>query len=925
MVRRGDFMIKLTDKEKSFFYTQGNAKDYVLDFKEIGLKITNETIHEDAVTIKESICEEQEFTLGGCIASSLEFEVSDIIQHDLSGLEFNADFYVDLKDDGTSQLHMPMGIYRVDSVQMVDNRDYKKVIAYDRLYDASADVSAWYSEYFSENKKHSVRETREALLQHLRIPFKNQELINDDVLIEKTIETSGQIPGTAVLKKICEINGGFGKMGRDGRFEVITLSGLGLFPEDALSEAENLYPANDLWPEDYFEGIGIEGGPEYTSVKFEEYMTLPPTCVTIRTTEDDYGTTSGDDLSNPYIISGNFFLYGKPKKELITIAGKVLRLIKEITYRPAEINMWDGLPYLEAGDVIEVENETLPVETYIFSRTLSGIYGMKDKYEAKGSEVRANEVGANEEVSILKGRVLILKKSIDGVSSELTDFAEDTTTRFNQTDEAIELEAKRAEEAEASLRTTADSIVSTVSKTTKNYDTTGYEIQNFGYGEPSKDIGNEGEYYLDQEEGNLYKKIGGIWSFAKKLQSVQESAESRIEQTAASITSTVSGAMDIWDTTGVTVNLYGFGAPNAENGYPPEQYSGQYYLDQNTGNVYFATYQSGYPSGSHVWSLNRTLKKITTNLSTRIAQTLTSIELGVTSNDKTIGIEITSEDGNGKKTTENGSITLTGLVNFNDLSGNGTTTINGANIKTGTIDCSLLNGGVINGQTINGGTINGTTITTNSLVILDNIQMASITDGTPMTIFNYIPQSKSVYLTANVSQFWVQAESYINNDTHFMKRPHFDLGPIPSADGLTPCGTGNYRWSNVYSKNGEINTSDRNRKKNISEISEQYEKLWELLEPVTYQFIDGDRTHCGYISQDVENAMSQVGLASIDFAGFCKDLLEDDDGSPILDDDGNKQYLYSMRYIELLPLIDRMLRKAFKRIEALEEIVKKGA
>lgn len=49
---------------------------------------------------------------------------------------------------------------------------------------------------------------------------------------------------------------------------------------------------------------------------------------------------------------------------------------------------------------------------------------------------------------------------------------------------------------------------------------------------------------------------------------------------------------------------------------------------------------------------------------------------------------------------------LQGLVTFHNLT-DGTTTISGDNITTGTINCNLLNGGTINGQYIHGGTING--------------------------------------------------------------------------------------------------------------------------------------------------------------------------------------------------------------------------
>ncbi len=42
----------------------------------------------------------------------------------------------------------PMGVYRVDSAKCVDDKDYKKIIAYDALYDASVDISDIYNSIF---------------------------------------------------------------------------------------------------------------------------------------------------------------------------------------------------------------------------------------------------------------------------------------------------------------------------------------------------------------------------------------------------------------------------------------------------------------------------------------------------------------------------------------------------------------------------------------------------------------------------------------------------------------------------------------------------------------------------------------------------------------------------------------------------------
>lgn len=95
-----------------------------------------------------------------------------------------------------------------------------------------------------------------------------------------------------------------------------------------------------------------------------------------------------------------------------------------------------------------------------------------------------------------------------------------------------------------------------------------------------------------------------------------------------------------------------------------------------------------------------------------IDQKIDAISLSVSTSGKTVSLTI-----NGKSQ----SIDLSGYATFTDLSGSGTTTINGANIKTGSISADRVTGGTLQGTTIKGnaiigGTISGTTISGGSFV-----------------------------------------------------------------------------------------------------------------------------------------------------------------------------------------------------------------
>lgn len=451
-------MIGLTDEQKKVFYEAGYFIDYRMHFPDIGLTIDTDTLHSESVTIKESICDDEDLTLGGCIAFSCEFEVSEIIQHDLSKRSF--DVTLEVHDEaGNTILEIPMGCYKVYSTEMVDDKDYKKIVAYDALYDASADVSDWYEGLFPVISLNAVTKTddngteipalvknygtttlkamRESLLQHLGILYEEQSLVNDDMIVSKSLQPSGDnCTGLMMLKWMCEIHGGFGRMNRNGRFEVTTLQSSGLYPD------EDRYPDVDLYPENGNASsvtLGIsdeEPRAEYITAKFEEYMTKYITGINVRTEDDDVGCTVGT-TENPYIISGNALLFGKTAAELKPIAENILNVIKDIIYRPNTTELI-GLPYVEVGDVYSVEKEDV-VESYVLSRTLSGIQLLRDTYEAKGSETRSNNVSDSSELIRTKAKILKIQKDIDGVRIEMSDLEEETSSQYEQTNNKIVL------------------------------------------------------------------------------------------------------------------------------------------------------------------------------------------------------------------------------------------------------------------------------------------------------------------------------------------------------------------------------------------------------------------------------------------------------------------------------------------------------
>lgn len=149
-----------------------------------------------------------------------------------------------------------------------------------------------------------------------------------------------------------------------------------------------------------------------------------------------------------------------------------------------------------------------------------------------------------------------------------------------------------------------------------------------------------------------------------------------------------------------------------------------------------------------------------------------------------------------------------------------------------------------------------------------------------------------------------------------------DNGVIATAP-LAYLGSGTLRWSTIYSNSNLSVKSDRNAKNTIKAISDKYENLFKRLSPDTFKYNDGDRVHVGFIAQDVETAMIASGLSATDFAALCKDekvRYDEETGQDIaiLDENGNPQYEYSLRYGEFVALNTHMIQKLMKRVDELE-------
>lgn len=421
------------------------------------INITNTELHQEKFELTESLCSESELTFGACEAGMIKFTVSNVFLP-MKGKWLTAKMTLDGHKDKPFQI----GRYKVYSDTPTADRTCRDVVAYDALYDIlSSDVTDWYNQILPQkDSKVTLKQFRDSFFNHFGVEQEEVSLVNDEMIIEKTVEvkasssgssdtaetsTIGEvISGKEVLSCILEINGCMGNIGRVGKFRYVYLTQdmQGLYP------ANDLYPADDLYPRNP-KSTSISKS-QYISAQYEDYIVRTIDKLQIREKENDIGVIVGDG-GNTYVIEGNFLVYGKETKKLNEIGEKTLSKIKGIIYRPFSADC-KGNPCFEVGDAVRLQTRYELIESYILKRTLKGIQALRDGLEADGEEYRTSKVnGIQRSILQLKGKSNTLERSIEETKSTIVDVEKGLQSQITQTAESITAEVSRATKAEGTL------------------------------------------------------------------------------------------------------------------------------------------------------------------------------------------------------------------------------------------------------------------------------------------------------------------------------------------------------------------------------------------------------------------------------------------------------------------------------------------
>jgi hypothetical protein len=439
-------MINSSLKEK--YWDSATDKQMVISVVGTNQKIDNSMLEIGTFALEESLCSESELKFGACEANCVKFTARNT-----AGNIIGKTISIEETIDGDSENPMPYGVFKVASDVPTADRTKRQITAYDAMYDIiNTDVKSWYA---GLSFPMTLKQFRDSFFAHLGIAQVETSLVNDSMTVNKTIVATqtddssavteeSAISGKTVVTAICEINGCFGNIDREGKFEYVFLKAI----TSALYPAEDLFPADNLFPSDA-NTESMTG--HYITFDYEDFQSKAITQLEIKTSEDNAGAIVGT-AGNNYSITGNFLVSDKTGAELEQIANNLLPIMAQAAYTPIKSCTCVGNPCLTLGEPIRFNTTREIVETYLLQRTLTGVQSKRDSISAQGTQTHSAKVNSiRDAIESVERRTGKLERNADHLQSTYEDLEEQTNTKFEQTAKSIVAEVNRAQKAEGAL------------------------------------------------------------------------------------------------------------------------------------------------------------------------------------------------------------------------------------------------------------------------------------------------------------------------------------------------------------------------------------------------------------------------------------------------------------------------------------------
>ena len=261
-------MLPVSDASKASYMIDGSNKQFRIKIETRGTDLTNSDIVQGSLSLQETIMSGSSLEFVGCIASKFEVTIPN------DGKTYKrCRIQVWVTCNNTDEIKIFTGI--IDSAKKDANKRFRIIVAYDELYYLSEmDVSEWYNQLVTPSYITTI--TINQLIERLKhkigglfdyvIP---QPLVNGNVaILGSRYRKVSNFSALDLLKHICQFNGCFGIINREGKFE---FRYIGYTSRDNLYPNEDLYPYNDVFPAQPYQDSDPNYFQFYKKVTYEDF------------------------------------------------------------------------------------------------------------------------------------------------------------------------------------------------------------------------------------------------------------------------------------------------------------------------------------------------------------------------------------------------------------------------------------------------------------------------------------------------------------------------------------------------------------------------------------------------------------------------------------------------------------------------------
>lgn len=375
-------MIIVTEETKKA-YSSSSIKHLTVTFPELDLTLRDNKIIYESISLEEGIEEKECLTFTGCLSSQLSFQCMGITL-DLRGRYVEAVIIADSTD--------PISLFHgyVESQKIMDYYYGKcEIVAYDILYSkGQTDIAAWYK---SLSFPISVKDYRDSLFSYLGIDVREAALVNDHIVFDKQYSPAS-MKALDSIRAICQINGVFGIVNRNGEFEFRSIEPI---------DTEGTYDEVEF----------------YKKLDYQRYTVQAIGRVIVRQSSSDEGASYGDG-GNIYVVQGNMFTLNLEEELLSEIAENIYQKVQGITYTPYT-GVSYSMPWIESGDIVKYRiydpssGTYFTAFVYVFSRYIKGIQVLMDTFKAEGNEFQ------NVFISDLSVQITTIQNQIEAIQGKL--------------------------------------------------------------------------------------------------------------------------------------------------------------------------------------------------------------------------------------------------------------------------------------------------------------------------------------------------------------------------------------------------------------------------------------------------------------------------------------------------------------------------